>query len=255
MQNIHDNSLLYFYMIRETQLSRRVAEWTQRLEPILQQQEEAEQFDIHEYCEHFLTEVDDAVARHSNQGEEEENRHDENNTANDCGEVTEIGFSEVASGKSSAEVCRIFLACLQLVNQGNISITPSGERDEWAFCSPTNGVTAADVVAASSHSRGKHAKNKIAPFVDQSHQRKRARDPFRIKLNAAHRNRPAAMDMENFRAPSLQPPQSKPMKSSLKSAGCAAAATGGGGKGKSKGAKRLHDDTNRSVAFAPVLSI
>ena len=103
-------------------MSRRVAEWTQRLEPILQQQEEAEQFDIHVYCDHFMLDVEDVITRHEHEhqllgqekAEQEDVKQAEMSSAEDSNNskanFDEIGFSEVACGKSSAEVCRIFLA-------------------------------------------------------------------------------------------------------------------------------------------------
>jgi hypothetical protein len=160
-------------------LSRRVAEWTQRLEPILQQQEEAPQFDIHAYCEHFLEDVDVVVAQH----EEEEHGSDE--------EVDQgaVSFGEVVAGQPREEVCRIFLACLQLVNHGNICITPAAEIDQWTF----------------------------APTAAPAQQAKAA-DPFTVKRSGT--GRAAAYDqseVENFRAPSLN--DKRPKKSAMKGSG------------------------------------
>ena len=33
-----------------------------------------------------------------------------------------LNFSDLAQGESSGEICRIFIACLQLANLGNISL-------------------------------------------------------------------------------------------------------------------------------------
>ena len=43
---------------RETQLSKRVADWTSRLEPILRAQEIAPEYDIHTYSDLVLTQID-----------------------------------------------------------------------------------------------------------------------------------------------------------------------------------------------------
>jgi hypothetical protein len=41
-------------------------------------------------------------------------------------EQSNVQFGEVASGKDSTEVCRMFLACLQLANLGNVTIAKEG---------------------------------------------------------------------------------------------------------------------------------
>lgn len=201
---------------RETQLSRRVAEWTQRLEPILQQQEEAAQFDIHAYCEQFLEEVDGAIAVHAEDHEDEEEE----------GEVSAEGvsFGEVVAGKPSGEVCRIFLACLQLVNHGNISITPARGVDQWTFTMPAASVAEVQRTARQSM-EGRSA----------------AVDPFKVKVNSNRHGRQngAALDadcVENYRAPSLQDKLGVPKKSAMK-----------GANGKGKGTKRVHVDIPSNI--------
>jgi Condensin II complex subunit CAP-H2 or CNDH2, C-term len=47
--------------LRETQLSKRVADWTHRLEPVLRAQETVPEFDIHTYSDLVLTQVDSVV--------------------------------------------------------------------------------------------------------------------------------------------------------------------------------------------------
>jgi hypothetical protein len=191
-----------------------VAEWTQRLEPILQQQEEAGQFDIHAYCEQFLEEVDEAVALH----EDEAGSCDDDDDARVMHE-SGVSFGEVVSGKPSGEVCRIFLACLQLVNHGNIAITPAAGVDQWTFAAP---VAAALERTARLSVEGRSA----------------AVDPFMVKVvtgsrGAAH----DANDVENFRAPSVQDKSGVPKKSALKSVG----------KGKNKGVKRVNMDMPSNI--------
>lgn len=87
---------------RETQLSRRVSEWTRRLEPILQLQEEGPQFDIRSYCDELMARTKSIARQHPDR--------------------SIVSFREVAYGKSSVEVGRMFLSCLQLTNQGDLDI-------------------------------------------------------------------------------------------------------------------------------------
>lgn len=89
---------------RESQLSKRVNDWTSRLEPILQAQEEARPFDIH-VCSDAL--LDQLASQTKGKGK---------------GGQKTMPFEALAAGEGSAEVCRRFLACLQLANLGNIEI-------------------------------------------------------------------------------------------------------------------------------------
>ena len=98
---------------RETNLSKRVSEWTCRLEPILLEQEQRPEFDIHVYSDRALQIVAEKAVSDSTRNDREE-----------CG-TPHVHFSDVVRGESSVEVGRIFLACLQLANLGNISFSQS----------------------------------------------------------------------------------------------------------------------------------
>lgn len=191
---------------RETQLSRRVAEWTQRLEPILQQQEEAPQFDIHAYCEQFLEEVDDVTAQHDELKVTESAQSEE---------AEDINFSEVVGGRSSGEVCRVFLACLQLINQGSITITLSEGVDQWSFSAPAASTSSKKATGASK-------KNSV--------------DTFKIRRSKPSSLKYASSDVENYRAPSVN---DVTKKSSLKS-----------GSGKAKGTKRVFMDVPSNTVIS-----
>lgn len=104
---------------RETNLSKRVKEWTNKLEPKLKEQEEAPQFDIHQYSDKILSRVSDLAA-------------DTNDTSN-------IPFYDVVKDQTPEEVCRLFLACLQLANLGNINVLPNSDPSKvCALPAPTN---------------------------------------------------------------------------------------------------------------------
>lgn len=96
---------------KETNLSRRVADWTNRIEPILNEQEKMPPYDIHEYSDRILIQVDKIV--HVSKGGKKVQ--------------DSVKFNDIVVNKknhSPAEVCRVFLACLQLANMGNIFVVP-----------------------------------------------------------------------------------------------------------------------------------
>lgn len=99
---------------RETNLSKRVSEWTGRLEPLLLEQEQRPEFDIHVYSDKALDKVahrSQEIVDRCQKGEklEEDESH--------------VHFSDVVKGESSFEVGRMFLACLQLANLGNLTFS------------------------------------------------------------------------------------------------------------------------------------
>lgn len=96
---------------RTTQLSKRVTEWTQRLEPILAEEEKHPPFDIHR--------VGDKIIERLVETEENED------------ESKVVSFDSVVTGQVDFEVCRSFLAMLQLANNGNLHIVnPTIEGNE-----------------------------------------------------------------------------------------------------------------------------
>lgn len=207
-------------------MSRRVAEWTQRLEPILQQQEEGAQFDIHAYCETFLEGVDEAIVEHD---EEIEQLEAAGITPEEVQVPGEVSFGEVVAGQSSAEVCRIFLACLQLVNHGSISITPAADVNQWTF-----------LPAAADALRGQSAKgskaSRSAPVQSGSGASKGAINPFRIRRIKVSKPSRVVDDIENYRAPSLN---KTVKKGALKSASSI----------KVKGTKRVQMDMVSNITI------
>lgn len=104
---------------RETQLSKRVHDWTMRLEPVLRTQELAPSFDIHEYSQRLLVQFDE-LSRDRAPDQTTRKNNSKKGFSNDV----VVGFAEVVAGQTSGEVCRSFLATLQLANSGNIDIIP-----------------------------------------------------------------------------------------------------------------------------------
>lgn len=91
----------------ETDLSKRVKKWEERIKPRLLKEEQTPVFDIHE-CG---TEI---VERLSKQGS-----HPDGTL-----------FSDLVQDKESFEICRLFTAALQLANDRNIEISSQGEGEQ-----------------------------------------------------------------------------------------------------------------------------
>lgn len=85
--------------VKETDLSRRVRDWEERILPVLSKEETHRPFDIHKYGEEIMA---------SFKGK--------------CNQ----GFKELVHGKEAFEICRLFLATLQLANNYNVEITADG---------------------------------------------------------------------------------------------------------------------------------
>ncbi|XP_062591191.1 condensin-2 complex subunit H2-like [Saccostrea cucullata] len=86
-----------------TELSRRVAEWEEKVIPKLEEEDTHDPFDINKYGSLLIGSLSK-----------------ESNTA----------FKEVVKAKKTYEVCRIFLASLMLANTGNVEIVRRGELEK-----------------------------------------------------------------------------------------------------------------------------
>ncbi|CAM9335807.1 unnamed protein product [Discosporangium mesarthrocarpum] len=128
----------------ETQLSRRVRAWQNKLEPLMQSQDERVPFDIHAYGKTVLervtsvlppqvlsraealataAEFQDPLASKTNADKSESSKADEGKgKGNVVEEEAMVPFSELVSGRDQVDICRLFLASLQLANHGNIRL-------------------------------------------------------------------------------------------------------------------------------------
>lgn len=147
---------------KETNLSRRVSDWTSRLEPLLQQQEQAPAFDIHQYSDQVLVKVGHISRVNKKTSVAEKSNGN-------------IEFNEIVSGKDTGEVCRVFLACLQLAAAGNIHVIPPEQLQNSAKTSKQN-------------------KYKTIQECQPEYSKS-----FSLKLLSSSRN----VDVENFLAPSI----------------------------------------------------
>ena len=100
--------------IGSSSLQARVREWQDKLEPILEEEDTHPSFDIRHYGDRMLHSLEQAQLEPSEVG----------------GEL--VLFEEAVRGVEKWEVCRLFLATLQLANNGNVEIdaTLSSGGDE-----------------------------------------------------------------------------------------------------------------------------
>jgi hypothetical protein len=105
----------------------RVSSWRSRIDPILAAEEDRSAFDIHDYGSKILTRLQDtkqqpedaaaaaaAAEEAAAQQAAEQLQQQQNDAAG--GEPEIVDFKQVAGASDSFEVCRLFAAMLQLVN-------------------------------------------------------------------------------------------------------------------------------------------
>jgi hypothetical protein len=85
---------------------------------MLQAQEESTKFDIHIYSDRLLIDLTRILDQDDN---ERKINYDDKGFKIENGPGI-ASFDEVVKGQDSAEVCRSFLACLQLANSGNLTV-------------------------------------------------------------------------------------------------------------------------------------
>lgn len=136
-----------------------MSDWTRRLEPVLRQQEESTAFDIYSYADSLLSKVSETVAL----PETARTRRsigsfgglDTGAALHDDEEPTSsqvVGIEEIAAGMDASEFSRMFLACLQLANSGNIEIiAPSQMTITPAIDAPVETPAVVDEVTSTSH--------------------------------------------------------------------------------------------------------
>eukprot|EP00752_Nemacystus_decipiens_P010040 g8953.t1 len=131
----------------ETQLSKRVGAWQEKLEPLMESQEKRQAFDIHAYGQSVLSRVasvltpaqrarattavkgtevkvadnsDRSAARSGN--DVDGNCNATGDSKGDEPDLPVVDFGVVVAGKERFDVCRLFLASLQLANNGNVRL-------------------------------------------------------------------------------------------------------------------------------------
>ena len=185
---------------RETQLSKRVADWTGRLEPILRAQEAAPEFNIHTYSDLVLTQVGSATRMDfdrrfsklglmsgENTDEMESVRLKEKRMSVQM-DSSIVNFEEILDEESSSsgEVCRVFLACLMLANTGNLELFP-----------PIKNTTTQKTV-------GKMKKDSVNDIKDLQDKNKNNSGHEKCGFSVRLLNDTRSRNIEEFRAPSVK---------------------------------------------------
>lgn len=106
--------------IVDTKLAKRVEDWTTRIHPLLEKEERRKEFDIREYGENIL---------------ENFRQHDDQDT---------LKMSKLLRSDEKYDVCRLFLATLQLSNQSCIEILPENDADTCEVADPNVRCLASD---------------------------------------------------------------------------------------------------------------
>jgi len=88
--------------------------------PLLEEEGYRKEFDIGEYGDRLLRNFD--ASERGGRGAKQPRRAE-------AGEASVLAFTEAAQCGEKFEVCRMFLAALQLTNQGNLDLVTSGSVD------------------------------------------------------------------------------------------------------------------------------
>ncbi|CAM9486123.1 unnamed protein product [Choristocarpus tenellus] len=124
----------------ETQLSRRVGAWQNKLEPLMRRQEKREAFDIHRYSQAILgrvtTVLNPSAPKITGGKKTEVKLGDICRGMKTIPKDAIVPFAEVVAGREQFDVCRLFLASLQLANNGNVRLRHGDnalEQESTAF--------------------------------------------------------------------------------------------------------------------------
>ncbi|KAG7394281.1 Condensin-2 complex subunit H2 [Phytophthora boehmeriae] len=111
--------------VRETDLSKQVSDWQERLTPLLKQQDAHPPFDIHHYGREIIGRLEEETDRISKtpKKDKKSNKRARPDPPEDDEEAETVPFETLVDGKSQFEVCRLFLASLQLANNGNVALS------------------------------------------------------------------------------------------------------------------------------------
>jgi condensin-2 complex subunit H2 len=93
-----------------------VDQWQAKLLPLLEDEGQRPEFDIHQYGIAVVREVEKSIARQSNKLDSGLSKR-----TNDH----EVAFSDITRDCEQYDVCRMFLAALSLNNSGNIQFASS----------------------------------------------------------------------------------------------------------------------------------
>eukprot|EP00802_Teleaulax_amphioxeia_P009956 Tamp_09981.p1 GENE.Tamp_09981~~Tamp_09981.p1 ORF type:complete len:221 (-),score=48.89 Tamp_09981:1210-1872(-) len=100
-------------MLHRSALESRVRDWRKKIEPALEAEEARKPFNIHEYGEQVKVRLAQELEAHAPKKETDE----------------KFAFDVAVKGCTRYDVCRTFLATLQLANDGNVEIALEDPHD------------------------------------------------------------------------------------------------------------------------------
>jgi condensin-2 complex subunit H2 len=113
---------------KETQLTKRVGAWQAGLAPLLEDQEERPEFDIHDVGRDILYAMESTLTKIRKRASTGEKKVDKASR-----QSNRVGFSDIlAKDSEDYEVCRVFLSTLMLCNCGNVAIHNGGDGENLA---------------------------------------------------------------------------------------------------------------------------
>lgn len=95
----------------QSELAVRVSGWRARIDPILAAEEDRSAFDIHDYGTKILDRLVDVTETKEQEQQQQQQQSDA---------AENVDFKQVAAAQDSFEVCRLFAAMLQLVNNRSV---------------------------------------------------------------------------------------------------------------------------------------
>eukprot|EP00941_MAST-03F_sp_MAST-3F-sp1_P005383 g5383.t1 len=101
---------------RSSQLQTKVSAWQSKMKPILEAEDSRPSFDIHQYGDEILARISIGLK------EKDEESSDDTLENQNVGTAESITFANVVRQKDRYEVCRMFLATLQLANMGKVEV-------------------------------------------------------------------------------------------------------------------------------------
>jgi len=141
--------------MNESDLSQRVGEWQERMEPVLDQQASRPNFDIQIYGENILAQFEEIGA-------------EVDATPINGKKPVQVSFKEMVSTGDQYEVCRAFLASLQLAVDGNVTIKTDARAgtisDDITLTCVTTEARRPTKIMDGAKGGGKKAAKKVAKF-------------------------------------------------------------------------------------------
>ena len=99
----------------ETNLTKRVGDWQSKLAPILEEEEQRPEFNIHDYGDRVIEIMEEEI---------ESNDH-----SDDPKKANVVSFRDITRNCKNYEVCRLFLASLNLTSAGNVAFVSNSSMD------------------------------------------------------------------------------------------------------------------------------